>query len=151
MLPLNWMRVTHFICRIYFMYLIARRTWCPFQQWKSKVTRWHSSMQRYVFENRRFWVQCCIKLQEVHWGPCPLTDSTGGLWVRGWQGCLNSKRAWKYMYEMYRRKILQGDHSPHVAGPQVWNNPRGLRFMIGSLMYTGGRKPSMASSKTPWA
>eukprot|EP00253_Pinus_taeda_P032032 PITA_32032 len=35
---------------------------------------------------------------------------------------------------MYRKKILQGDHSPHVASPQVWNNPRSLRFMIRTLM-----------------
>ena len=48
------------------------------------------------------------------------------------------------MSEMYERKILLGDHSPHVAGPQVWNNPKGLRFMIGNIMYIGGRKPSMA-------
>jgi len=40
--------------RISFMYLIARRNWCPSQKWKSKVSRWHSSMERYVFENRFF-------------------------------------------------------------------------------------------------
>ena len=53
------------------------------------------------------------------------------------------------MSEMYQRKILQGDLSPHVASPQVWNNSRSLRFMIRNLMYIGGRKPSMAWSKTP--
>ena len=36
------------------MYLISRRTWCPFWKCKSKVTRWHSSMKRYVFENEIF-------------------------------------------------------------------------------------------------
>jgi len=73
------------------MYLIARRTWCPFQQWKSKVSRWHSSMERYVFENRNFkrcfysWVQgwkFVSSCRMVHWGSCQLTYliySIGGL------------------------------------------------------------------------
>ena len=36
---------------ITFMYLIARRAWCPSRKWKSKVSGWHSSMARYVIEN----------------------------------------------------------------------------------------------------
>jgi len=40
--------------KISFMYLITRRIWCPSQKWKFKVSVWHSSMERYVFENRFF-------------------------------------------------------------------------------------------------
>ena len=40
--------------RITFIYLIARRTWCPSPKWKSKVLGWHSSMERYMFGNRIF-------------------------------------------------------------------------------------------------
>jgi len=28
-----------------------KKNWCPSRKWKSKVSGWHSSMERYVFEN----------------------------------------------------------------------------------------------------
>ena len=112
MLPLNWMRVTRFIYRISFMYLIARRTWCPFRQWKSKVVGRHSSMERYVFENRSFKdvfefrvVSSCRKSigDHVHW------LSTEGLWVRWWLGCLNSKRSMKvHVWNVPKENMIRG-------------------------------------------
>ena len=168
MLPLNWMRVTLFIYKDLFyvpnhkknlasiskMEVIGFRV--AFMDGKVHVKKYN--FQRCFFSWVQGW-QFVSSCRMVHWGPCKLSHliySTEGLlivpylmWVRWWQGCPNSRRAWKYMFEMYPRKILQGDHSPHVAGPQVWNNPRSLRFMIGNLMCIGRRKPSMAWSKTP--
>ena len=68
-------------CKKSYMYLISRRTWCPFRQWKTKATRWNSSMARYVFGKRILKMLSLlgseltlyIKLEEVCWESCLAT------------------------------------------------------------------------------
>ena len=60
------------------------------------------------------------------------------------KGMLEFKKSMEVHVRDVPKENLQGDYSPHVASPQIWNNSRGLRFKIGNLMYASGRKPSMA-------
>ena len=73
--------------KIPFMYLIARRTRCPSRKWKSKITGWNLSMERYVFENRFFKdvfefrvVSSCRKSigDHVHWHIAPEVWESNG-------------------------------------------------------------------------
>ena len=94
------------------LFYVPDRTWCPSQKWKSKVARWHLSMERYVFENRSFkdvfefrFVSSCRKStgDHVHW------LSTGGLWDRWWLGSLNSKRSMKvHVWNVSKENIKRG-------------------------------------------
>ena len=148
------------------MYLIARRTWCPSRKWKSKVSGWHSSMERYMFKKIIFedafshgfkvgnlyqvagwsigdhvnWHIAYITLEVYLWDPtrCEL-DGDRDAWIQEEHEGTCSRCT--------KGKSYKGTIPPQVAGPQVWNNPWSLRFNR-NLMYIGGRKPSMAWSKT---
>ena len=57
------------------MYLIWRRTMCPFWQWKTKGSRWHSLMERYLSGRTSMKLFLLVlelihstRLEEVHWG-----------------------------------------------------------------------------------
>ena len=152
------------------MYLIARRTWCPFRQWKSKVSGWHSSMERYLLKNIIFkdafshgfrvgnwyqvagwsigdhvnWHIASITLEVYQWGPTRCgSDDDRDAWIQEeHEGtCLRCTEGKYYkgtiplMQQVHRFGTTQG----------VWES------WSRNLMYTGGRKPSMAWRKAPRA